>query len=69
MITNSQFRSIREKLGLTQEELGVIVDRTQGCIAQYEAGTTVPPSVAKGVIDYAKEKGHELTFNDFYSEE
>lgn len=63
------FRSIREKLGLTQSALAEILEQTQGNIAHYERGQTVPPSVAEKLIAHAKDLGHSITFNDFYAPE
>lgn len=62
-------RSIRKQLGLSQQELGELLGKTQGNVSLYEvAGQTVPPGVAQRVIEIAKDKGFECTFNDVYSD-
>ncbi len=62
------FRSIRHALGCTQAELGAALGMTQGNVSFYEKGQTVPPEVARKLIDFARTKGHALTFDDVYRE-
>lgn len=62
-------KSIRKRLGITQEMLSVGIGCTQGNVGHYERGQTVPPDAAKRLIAYAKTLGHEVTFNDIYAPE
>ena len=39
---------------------------TQGNIWHYEKGQSVPPTAAKRLIAYAKERGYVVTFDDIY---
>lgn len=62
----STFKEIRERLGVTQVELGAHLGRTQGNISHYETGMTVPPETAKRLIVFAKSRGVHLTLEDVY---
>lgn len=59
-------KSIRERLGVTQTELGDVMGCTQGNVGHYERGQTVPPEAAKRLIAYAKAKGQRVTWEDIY---
>ncbi len=63
------FRSIRERLGLTQAALAESLGVTQGNIAHYEKDQGVPPHIAKRLIERAKELGHTVTYDDIYADE
>jgi putative transcriptional regulator len=62
----STIKSIRERLGVTQSVLATGIGCTQGNIGHYERGQTVPPDMAKRLIEYAGSRGCVLTFNDIY---
>lgn len=61
------FRALRERLGLTQDSLAKSLGVTQGNVAHYERGQTVPPDIARLLIARAKELGHDVTFDDVYA--
>jgi HTH-type transcriptional regulator / antitoxin MqsA len=44
-------RSVRKKLGLTQEEAGVIIGGGKRAFQKYESGRTPPSDAAVGLID------------------
>ncbi|CAM4401122.1 Transcriptional regulator, contains XRE-family HTH domain [Comamonas aquatilis] len=60
-------KSIRERLGLTQQALADGLGCTQGNIGHYEKGQTVTPEVARRLISFAANLGLELTFDHIYS--
>jgi DNA-binding transcriptional regulator YiaG len=60
------FSEIRKRLQQTQSALAESLGVTQSNVAHYEAGQTVPPDVARRLIDRAAELGHDITFNDVY---
>lgn len=59
-------KTIRTKLGVTQAELAKALEMSQGNVAFYERGQTVPPDVARRLIVYAATLGHALTYEDIY---
>lgn len=61
-------KSIRELLGLTQLELAQGLGCTQGNVAHYERGQTLPPHVAARLISFARRQGVRLTFDHIYGE-
>ncbi len=65
----SNFKSIRERLGVTQLVLATGMGCTQGNVSFYEKGQTIPPDAAKRLIEFAATLGHPITFNDIYGEE
>ena len=62
----NRIKSIRDRLQVTQAELAAGLGRSQGNVAFYEKGQTMPPDVAKRLIVFARSKGHEVTFTDVY---
>lgn len=62
----NRIKTIRERLKVTQAELAAGVGRSQGNVAFYEKGQTVPPDVAKSLIVFAKACGHVVTYDDIY---
>lgn len=61
-------KSIRERLGLTQQALADGLGCTQGNIGHYEKGQNVSPEVARKLISLAASRGLELTFDHIYSD-
>lgn len=59
-------KTIRDKLGVTQAQLAVALQRSQGNVAFYERGQTMPPEVAKRLIAYAQGRGQAVSFEDIY---
>lgn len=62
----STIKSIRLRLNLSQAELGVALGCTQGNVSFYEKGQTVPPETAGKLIEFARKRGLELTFDHVY---
>lgn len=59
-------RQIRERLQMTQQALAAELNCTQGNVGHYERGQTVPPDVAKRVIDAARKHGLRIGFDHVY---
>lgn len=62
------FRSIRKQLNATQAEVAAGIGVTQSNVSFYEGGQTVPPAVAGRLIEFAKSRGHVISFDDIYCE-
>lgn len=63
----NRIRSIRERLGLSQSELGEILGCTQGNIGHYEVRSqVVPPQVAQHLIVECAIRGLRITYEDIY---
>lgn len=62
----STLKTIRDRLAVTQATLAEVMGCTQGNVSFYEKGQTVPPEAAKRLIDYARAKGLEITFDHIY---
>jgi len=60
-------RALRERLQVTQAELAEGLGVTQGNVSHYERGQTIPPAVARLLIEFAKDKGVGVTFDDIYN--
>lgn len=62
------FARIRKQLDLTQAALAEGIGVTQANVSFYEVrNQTVPPEVARRLIEFAKAKGHVITFDDVYA--
>lgn len=62
-------KSIRIRLGVTQAALADGIGCTQGNIGHYEnKGQTVPPGVAKRLIEFATARGVSLSYEDIYGQ-
>ena len=59
-------KAIRARLGTTQAELAKALGMSQGNVAFYERGQTVPPQVAQRLIRFARDRGHDLGYEDVY---
>lgn len=59
-------KSIRDRLGVTQSALAAGIGQTQGNIGHYERGQTVPPDVAKRIIEFAEARGLAIGFDHVY---
>lgn len=65
----SIFKSIREKLSMTQAAIGEAIGVTQGNVSFYERGQTIPPAVAGKLIGVARTMGLPLSFDQIYGSE
>lgn len=59
-------KSIRDRLGLTQQALADGMGCTQGNVGHYERGQTVPPDAASRLIEFAGSKGLRISFDHIY---
>ena len=59
-------KSIRARLSLTQAELAKALEMSQGNVAFYERGQTVPPHVARRLILFARGLGCDVGYEDVY---
>lgn len=59
-------KAIRERLEVTQAELGAAIKVSQGNVSFYERGQTVPPDVAERLIAFAVGKGLPISYNHVY---
>jgi transcriptional regulator with XRE-family HTH domain len=67
MCAMNAFKSIRERLGMTQAEIGKALGMTQGNVFFYESrGQEVKPSVATKLIELARERGLAISFDHVY---
>lgn len=62
----NNFKSIRERLGMTQASIGTELGVTQGNVSFYEKGQDVPPKIATKLIEVAGRKGLAITFDHVY---
>lgn len=59
-------KTIRERLGVTQQALADGIGCTQGNVGHYERGQTLPPDMAQKVIAFAGKSGLAITFDHIY---
>jgi DNA-binding transcriptional regulator YiaG len=62
----SPVRSIRQRLGLSQEELATELGCIQANVSLLERGQTVMPEMAKRLIRVARARGLPITYDDVY---
>lgn len=62
----STFKSIRERLGVSQEEMAAALDCSQGNVSLLDHGQTVMPDTAKKLIAFAAKKGVAIGYEDVY---
>lgn len=60
------FRTIRTRLAVSQAEIGAALGVTQSNVSFYERGQTVPPDIARKLIDFANARDLALTFDHVY---
>lgn len=61
-------KSIRERLGVTQQALADGLGCTQGNIGHYERGQTLPPEMAGKLIAFAAGRGLAITYDHVYGD-
>lgn len=66
MLCMNAIRPIRERLKLTQQALADALGCTQGNVGHYERGQTIPPDVAKRLIEVAGSKGLRIGYDHVY---
>ena len=57
---------IRGRLGKTQQAMAVALGCTQSNVANYERGQTMPPDVARRLIEFAGTLGLAIGFDHIY---
>lgn len=63
----NRLKTIRHRLGITQEALGEILGVTKSRVSQYESGKGEPDaSAVRKLISAARLKGHVVTFEEVY---
>ena len=60
-------KSIRARLGLTQQAMSEILGCTQGNVGHYERGQTFPPESAAKLIAHANRQGLPIGFDHVYA--
>lgn len=59
-------KSLRTRLGVTQDALAAEIGVSQANVSLYENGQQVPPRVAQRLIEYARKRGQAITYDDIY---
>jgi putative transcriptional regulator len=59
-------RPIRERLQMTQQAMADALGCTQGNVGHYERGQTIPPDVAKKLIEVAAKRGLRIGYDHVY---
>lgn len=62
----NHLKSIRERLGITQQAMADGIGCTQGNVGHYERGQTLPPAMARKLIDFCASRGLAITFDHVY---
>ncbi|NRR28866.1 helix-turn-helix transcriptional regulator [Oxalobacteraceae bacterium] len=57
---------LRARLAVTQSAMADAIGVSQGNVSNYERGQTVPPDVAKRLIEYSATFGVGISYNDIY---
>lgn len=60
------FRSIRERLGVSQAVIATGLGLSQSNVSFYEKGQTVSPAVAAKLIEYAAARGLVISYDHVY---
>lgn len=64
----NQIRSIRKRLGMSQEALAASIGKTKASMSHYETGRyQLPVEDAKKIIRLASELGIALSLDDIYA--
>jgi len=63
-----RLRSIRKQLRITQQVLAAAIGCVQGNVANYERGQTLPPAMARKLIDFCGSKGLAIGFDHVYGD-
>lgn len=63
-----KLKSIRERLGITQQVLAEALECTQGNVGHYERGQDFPTDRAKTLISFARDRGLTLSYDHIYGD-
>lgn len=61
-------KAIRDRLSLTQNALAAGIGCSQGNVANYERGQSIPPAMARKLIGFCASRGMEISFDHVYGE-
>lgn len=62
-----RIKSIRQRMGMTQQQFADMLGMSQGNVGHYEAhGQMMPPDVVRKLIAEAAVRGHRITYEDVY---
>lgn len=61
-------KAIRSLLGITQQAMADALGCSQGNVVHYERGQTLPPAMAKKLIDFCSSKGLPIGFDHVYGD-
>lgn len=61
-------KSIRERLGVTQQVLAGGIGCTQGNVGHYERGQALPSEMAAKVIAFARSRGLRIGYDHVYGD-
>lgn len=64
----NHLKTIRQRLGLTQQAIATELGCTQGNVGHYERGQTLPPDVARKLIQVANARGLQIGFDHVYGD-
>lgn len=62
-------KPIRDRLGITQQAMADGIGCTQGNVGHYERGQTLPPDMARKLIEFCATKGLHITFDHVYGDQ
>lgn len=62
----SHFKAIRERLGVTQDELAAVLGCSQGNVSLMDRGQTVMPDTAKKLLEFAALRGLVIQMDHVY---
>ena len=63
----NNIKSLREKCGLTQEELGSLIGTSQGAVGHYEANRRTPSLVmCRNLVEVLNSHGCDCTLDDVF---
>lgn len=61
-------KSIRLDIGMTQREVAAVFGQTASNVSHYENGKQeLPPACARALIEAARVRGREVTFDEIYA--
>jgi putative transcriptional regulator len=63
----NHLRTIRSRLGVSQGHIAEVLGCSQGNVSGYERGQyAIPPESAAKLIDFARSRGLEITYDNVY---
>jgi putative transcriptional regulator len=59
-------KTVRERLGVTQQALADAIGCTQGNVWHYENGQSLPPYMAERLIKFSSARGLRISYDHIY---